>query len=145
MAPQKACHGRFIVTLVAFVLVFSFVRCQMSPQIACPSGCKVTLAASYVFFFHVSFSNVSLNCIPVRIRLIFLHCALSNVSSNRLCAWIKSHIGCNYLIFLHCAFSHLSSNCWHERMHSHIGCTFLIFLLRGVFKQLLKLPALENA
>ena len=145
MAPQKACHGRCIVTMVAFVLTFSFVRCQMSPQIACPIGCRVTLAPYNVFLFHVSFSNVSLNRLPVRIHLIFLHCALSNVSSNRLFARIKSLIGCNYLICLHCAFSHLSSNCWHERMHSHIGCTYLIFLLRGVFKQLLKLPALENA
>ena len=50
MAPQKACHGRCIVTMVAFLLTFSFVGCQMSPQIACSAGCKVTLAAFKILF-----------------------------------------------------------------------------------------------
>ena len=34
-----------IVTLIAFCLLFSTVRFQMSPQIACVSGCIITLVA----------------------------------------------------------------------------------------------------
>ena len=38
MFPQIACQGGFIVTLVAFVLLFSTMRFQMFPQIACQGG-----------------------------------------------------------------------------------------------------------
>ena len=118
--------------MVAFVLTFSFVRCQMSPQIACSGGCKVTLAACNVFFvWSVSFSNVSLDRQHVRMQMhigcicwAFHHSLFSNVSLN---VWIESQIGCNGLIFLHCALSNVSSNRLHVRMKSHIGCNYLIF------------------
>ena len=45
MFPQIACLRRCITTLVAFVWLFSAVSFQMSPQIACLKGRKVTLVA----------------------------------------------------------------------------------------------------
>ena len=39
-----------------------------------------------------------------------------------------SHIGCICLIFLHCLLSNVSSNSLHEKMHCHIGCIRLTFL-----------------
>ena len=55
---------------------------------------------------------------------IFLQCAFSNVSSNRLSEKRQSHIGCICLTFLQCAFSNASPNCLPEKMHNHIGCIF---------------------
>ena len=43
MFPQIACFNGCKVTLVTFVWFFSTVRFQMCPQIACIRGCKVTL------------------------------------------------------------------------------------------------------
>ena len=60
--------------------------------------------------------------------LIFLHCAFSNVSSNRLPEKMHSHIGCICLTFLHCVFSNVFSKLLHRRMQSHIGCIYLTFL-----------------
>ena len=54
----------------------------------------------------------------------FHHSVFSNVSLN---VWIESQVGCNDLIFLHCALSNVSSNRLHVRMKSHIGCNYLIF------------------
>ena len=45
MAPQIACLRECTVTMVAFVRLFSTVRFQMRPQIACLRRCKITLAA----------------------------------------------------------------------------------------------------
>ena len=42
MSPQIACPRRGIVTLVAFVWLFSTVRFQMSPQTAFMRRCKIT-------------------------------------------------------------------------------------------------------
>ena len=50
MCPQSACTGRCIITLDAFVWLFSTVGSQMYSQIACLNGCKVTLIA-FVFLF----------------------------------------------------------------------------------------------
>ena len=62
------------------------------------------------------------------ICLIFLHCPLSNVSSNSLHEKMHCHIGCIRLTFLHCALSNVSSNRLHEKMHCHIGCICFTFL-----------------
>ena len=79
-------------------------------------------------FLHCVLSNVSSNGLPVRMQnhtgcicLTFLHCAFSNVSQNGLPVRMQKHTGCICLTFLHCAFSNVSSNCLPERMHSHIG------------------------
>ena len=87
-------------------------------------------------FPHCAFSNVSLNCLPVRMHihtgcicLTLIHCVFLNVSLNRLLVRMHSHIGCICLTFLHCVFSNVSSNYWHKRLHNHIGCTFLNFYL----------------
>ena len=48
-----------IVTLLAFVWLFSTVRFQMSPQIACLWGCKVTLVAFVWLFSTVRFQMCS--------------------------------------------------------------------------------------
>ena len=45
MSPQIACLSRCIVTLVAFIWLFSTVRFQMYPQNMCMGSCKVTLVA----------------------------------------------------------------------------------------------------
>ena len=75
-------------------------------------------------------------CLPkllhiVHIRcicLVFLHCALPNVSSKRLHEKRQSHIGSICWTFLHCAFSNVSSKYLHKRMHTHIGCNYLACL-----------------
>ena len=45
--PQIACQRGCIVTLVAFVWLFSTVCFQMFPQIVCTRGCIVTLQCDY--------------------------------------------------------------------------------------------------
>ena len=70
--------------------------------------------------------------------LTFLHCALSNVSSNWLPLKMKSHIDCMSstfpqvwkhcdLIFYHCAFLNILSNCLPLWRQSHIGCIYSTF------------------
>ena len=41
MGPQMACMSGCIITLVAFVWLFSTVHFQMCPQIACLNRCKI--------------------------------------------------------------------------------------------------------
>ena len=55
MPHQLACLRGCVVTLVAFVFLFSTVRFQMHPQIACPGRCKVTLVAFFRLFPTVYF------------------------------------------------------------------------------------------
>ena len=69
-----------------------------------------------------------------RIRLHFLHCALSNVSSNWLPGRMHNHTGCMYATFLHCGFLNVSSNCLPEWMQSHTGCICLTFLQKKCFQ-----------
>ena len=57
MCPQITCMRRCIVTLVAFVWLFSTVCFQMFPQIACMSGCIFTLVA-FVRFFSTAWEDV---------------------------------------------------------------------------------------
>ena len=45
VSPQIAWIRRCIITLVAFVRLFSFVHFQMCPQSTCIRGCKITLVA----------------------------------------------------------------------------------------------------
>ena len=55
ICPQMAYTRRGIVTLVAFVWLFSTVRFQMCPQIACRGRCIVTSVAFVWFFSTVRF------------------------------------------------------------------------------------------
>ena len=55
MSPQIVCMRRGIVTLVAFVWLFSTVCFQMCPQIACQRWGIVTLVASVWLFSAVGF------------------------------------------------------------------------------------------
>ena len=50
MFPQIACPRKSIVTLFAFVWLFSTVNFQMCPQSTCMNRCKVTLIA-FVWLF----------------------------------------------------------------------------------------------
>ena len=77
MSPQMACPRECIVTLVAFVWLFSSVCCQMCPQITCLSWGKVTLVWS---FLHCVFLNVSSNYVQTRMH-------------NYTALWVKQ---CNY-------------------------------------------------
>ena len=71
--------------------------------------------------------HIRIDCI----RLAFLHCVFSNVSSNCLYRRMHNHTGCIYLTFPHYGFSNVSANCLQMRMHDHIGCICLSFLLSG--------------
>ena len=133
MCPHIACPRWCIVTLVAFVWLFSFGHFQMNSQIACTIGCIVTLVA-FVWLFSTVFSNVPLNCLPEKryshigcICSTFLHCVSSNVSSNGLPERMHSYIGCICLTFLHCVFSNDSAKYLHKRKQSYIGCICLTF------------------
>ena len=104
MSSQIACLRRSIVTLVAFVWVFSTVSFQMSPQIACLRGCKVTLVAFVWLFSAVYFKMTSQAafhrwCILALVAVIRL---FSSVFSNGLHEKRHSHIGCICLIYFHC-------------------------------------------
>ena len=99
MPPQMACLGRCIVTLIAFVWLFSAVRFQMSPE-----KMQSHIGCICLTFLRRVFSNVSSNCLPEK---------------------MQSHIGHIYSTFLHCAFSNVSSNCLPVMMHSHTGCICL--------------------
>ena len=104
---------RCIVTLVAFICLFSTVRFQMSPQIACPRGSKFTLVA-FVWLFSTMGFQMWPQC--TWIRACILH----------------SHIDCICLTFLHCVLLNGPSNCLHKMMQSHIGCICLISYLGPV-------------
>ena len=60
---------------------------------------------------------------------MFIHCAFSNVPSNRLPVRMQSHIGYICLAFLHCVFLNVPLSRLSERMHNNIGCIFFTFLL----------------
>ena len=68
------------------------------------------------------FSAMLISC------FFILHCAFSNVSSNRLPYGMHSHIGYIYLTFLQSAFLNASLNCLPERMNSHTVRICLTFL-----------------
>ena len=55
MFPQIACPRKSIVTLFAFVWLFSTVNFQMCPQSTCMNRCKVTLVAFVWLFSTVYF------------------------------------------------------------------------------------------
>ena len=108
MACLRICK----VTLVAFVWLFSTVRFQMCPQISCMRRGIVALVA-FVWFF----SAVPLKLLHKRMQihigfifLTFLHCVISNASSNGLYLKIHSRIGCIYATqrqYFSSGFSHL--------------------------------------
>ena len=109
MFPQIACSRRGIIALVAFVWLFSTVFIQMPPQIAWLIRCKVTLVAFVWLFSTVRFqmcpqSACKRGCIFTLVALIWLHFTFSNVSSNCLPEKMRSHICCICLTFLHCAY-----------------------------------------
>ena len=133
MSSQIACPRRGIITLVAFVRLFSTVFLNLK---------------SVQLFTNVRFSNVSSKHLHRKMQnhigcicWTFLYCALSNVSSKRRTEKMHSHIDCICSIFHHCAFSNVSSNCVLEKRHSHIGSICLTFVTMCVFKCVLKSPA----
>ena len=107
--------------------------------------CVTYMLHMYEYVYVTCVTYVMDNFIPNSVSigficLTFLHCAFSNVSSNRLPKKRHSHIGCICLSFLHCAFSNVSSNRLPNKRHSHIDCICLTFL-RCVFSNVLKLSA----
>ena len=85
---------------------------------------------NFLYYLQCVFSNVSSNCLPVRmyshigcICSAFLRCAFSNASSNRLYEMMQIYIGCICLTSLHCVFSNVSSNNLPVWMYSHNGYT----------------------
>ena len=125
MSPQTVCPRGCIITLVAFVWLFSTVFIKMVPQSACPNGCIVTLVA-----------------------FVRLFSTFSNVLSNHLPEWMQSLIGCICLAFLYCVSSdgpsknaplntcyHLFCNCnslnhiySEQRLRALIRCAFSEFV-----------------
>ena len=55
------------------------------------------------------------------------------------------HISCICLTFLHCAFSNVASNRLHKKRHNHINYICFHFFLQCIFKCFLRSPALEDA
>ena len=134
MSPKGAPVITWIITLAAFIGLFSAARFYMRLQMTCLWWCKLTLVA-FVYFLHCAFSNVPSNCLRKRtyihtgcIGLFFLQCVFSNVPSNRLTERTYIHTGCISLICLHCEFSNVSSKCLSKRTYSHIGCICMDFL-----------------
>ena len=113
------------------------ILCSCLPKCASPQNAisrrgKVT---GIFTFLHCVLSNVSSNGLPVRMHshigcicLIYLHCVFSNAPSKHLNEKIYIHTDCICLNFLHCVFSNVSSNCLPMMMHSHTGCICLTFL-----------------
>ena len=81
-------------------LTFSNVCFQMSPHVACPSGCKITLAALVCSFSGVCFQIFPQTVYPGGCVIILF-----------TSVWFFSNV------------SNVYSNAPHERIHSHIGCT----------------------
>ena len=86
-------------------------------------------------FLHCVLSNGSSNGLPQRMHnhigcicSTFLHCVFSNEPSKRLHEKIYNHTDCICVTFVHCAPSNVSSNCLSEMRHSHIGCICSTFL-----------------
>ena len=111
---------------------------QMSPQIVCPTRCKVEFIA-FVCFSQVTFQMclpVSSDCLPEQMQSrIYCICMLfssdySNVSPNCLPVQMHSSIGCICAFFLQSEFLNVSSNCLPVQMHSSIDCIWTIFHLR---------------
>ena len=80
-------------------LTFSNVCFQMSPHVACPSGCKITLAALVCSFSGVCFQIFPQTVYPGGCVIILF-----------TSVWFFSNV------------SNVYSNAPHERIHSHIGC-----------------------
>ena len=94
----------------------------------------VLRSVSCLIFLHCAFSNVSSNRLHERkqnrtgcICLTFLHCVSSNVSSNGLPQQMHNHIDCICLTFHHCVFSNVPLNCLPEKKYNHIDCICLTF------------------
>ena len=96
MSPQTICPKGFIVTLVAFVWLFSyFLQCAFSNVSS--RRCKFTLVA-FVWLFSSVFSNVSSNHLPKRMH---------------------SQIGCIFYFYPLCVFKCVYKWSAWEDAHSH--------------------------
>ena len=112
--------------------VYSVYLCVSSKCLQ--EDCAISLVAFFTFL-HCAFSNVSSNRMPEKrhsrigcICLTFPHCSLSNVSLYCPCVRMQSHTGCICLTFLHCVFLNVSSNLLLEMMQNYIGGICLAFL-----------------
>ena len=116
MCHQSACIRGCIVTLVAFVWLFTSVCFHMSPQMAFLGGCIVTLFAFVRLFSTVTFQmSPQIVCVRgCKVTLIAFVWLFSNVSSNCLPEKRHSHIGCSCLTFLHCLFLSLVLLRWYN-------------------------------
>ena len=77
MSPQNVCPRRSIITLVAFVGLFSAVCFQMCLQMVCMRGCIITLVAFVWLFSTVRFqmspqSVCTGACIVTLVALVWL-------------------------------------------------------------------------
>ena len=81
MSPKIACPRGCIVTLVAFVWLFSSVHFQMCPQTACIKGCIVALIAFVCLFSTVCFQMFpqSTGMMRCKVALVAFVCLFSNV------------------------------------------------------------------
>ena len=130
MLPQMAFIRGCLVTLVAFVWLFSAVHFQMIPQTPCLR--RVILVAYVWLFSTVPFQMFLQTPCPRRgilalvaldLSLLCVFCMLPHGFFKR----IHNRIGCICLTFLHCAFSYVVSNGFYKRMHSRIGCICLTY------------------
>ena len=113
-----------IITLVAFVRLFSSVYFQMCSIIWRSRGWTMCPTALGRKEKNCPMYTLCTGCIC----LTFLHCVISYETSKNLDQSSQTHTGCICLTFPRCVFSNVTSNCLPEKRHSHIGCIYLAFL-----------------
>ena len=130
---QTTCLRICILTLVAFVCLFSTVRLEMHAQMACLRGCMVKLLAFVRFFSTVCFqmSPQMANSRGCIVTLVAFICFVSTLWALCFCildvSWHAQSHWLHLFGFLHCRFSNVSTKCLYKRMYSYIGCIFCPF------------------
>ena len=135
MCPQIACLRGCIVTLVAFVWLFSIVYFQVCPQIAWVRRSEITLVAFVGFFSTVCYQMCpQIACLNRgKVTQAAFVCLFSTVpfqmSPQTVClrGCIVTLVAF-FFCFLHGVSSNRFSNGLPERMHTYIDCIYQIFL-----------------
>ena len=146
---------RWIITLVAFVWLFSTVRFQMGPQITCPKGCIVTLVAfvwlfSVVHFKMTSQSAFHRGCILTFVAVVWFFSFFICVSQGNIFIDPTEVITCKILIHHHqlwivvscvlsvsnwenedCGREESESHCWRQYHNLQQDVCMMIMIFGG--------------
>ena len=126
MSPQIACLGRCIVTLVAFVQLFSTVVFSNEPSNRIFEKMLVTLQCTGCIHW---ICIHSLHCHTGCFCLTFSYCAFSNDSSKHLFDNMHSHTSCIFLLLFLLLHSHSNCSCKIVMLAAFVGhlCLFCVF------------------